>query len=133
MIQLGGMPITWSSKTERSILLSTAESEWTALARGIRHGGFLLGIAGEVGIDQGCMKWYCDNQAAIKNAKTPGFSGRARFVDIKLKFTRQECESGRVELEYVSGCEQLADGFTKRLSRAGRQKFVATVLRDIRM
>ncbi len=53
-------------------------------------------------------------------------------MDIKLKFTQQECESGRVELEYVSGCDQLADGFTKRLSRAGHQKFVATALRELR-
>ncbi len=130
MILLGSAPITWSSKTERSILLSTAESEWTALARGIRHGKFLLGVASELGVDQGCMPWFSDNQAAIKNAKTPGFSGRARFVDIKLKFTRQECESGRVELKYVPGDGQLADGFTKRLARPGHQKFVTTVLHD---
>ncbi len=99
VILLGNAPITWSSKTERSILLSTAESEWTALTRGIRDGKFLLGVASKFGVDQGCMPWFCDNQAAIKNAKTPGFCGRARFVDNKIKFTRQECESGRVELK----------------------------------
>ncbi len=38
---LGKTPITWSSKTERSIVLSTTESERTALARGIRHANFI--------------------------------------------------------------------------------------------
>ncbi len=133
VILLGSTPITWSSKTERSILLSTAESEWTALARGIRHGKFLLGIASEIGMDQGCMTWFCDNQAAIKNAKTPGFSGRARFVDSKLKFTRQECESGRVKLEYISGGDQLADRFTKRLAKDGHQTFMTTMLCNVPM
>ncbi|MCP3666280.1 MAG: hypothetical protein GY696_27900, partial [Gammaproteobacteria bacterium] len=37
VILLGSSPITWSSRTDRSIILSTAEAEWTALARGIRH------------------------------------------------------------------------------------------------
>ncbi|MCP4145680.1 MAG: hypothetical protein GY752_10420, partial [bacterium] len=96
MILLGRTPITWSSKTERSILLSTAETEWTALAKGIRHGNYLLGISNDIGLDQGSMRWFCDNQAAIKNAKTPGYSGRTRFVDIKLKFTRQMCDSGQI-------------------------------------
>ncbi len=131
MILLGNVPITWSSKTERSILLSTAETEWIALARGIRHGKFIMGIANEIGISQGSMRWFCDNQAAIKNAKTPGFSGRARFVDIKLKFTRQECESGRVSLEYISGSDQLADGLTKRLERTKHERFKSSLLQQI--
>ncbi len=42
IILLGNNPVTWSSRTERSIILSTAE--WTALVRGIRHSNFLKGI-----------------------------------------------------------------------------------------
>ncbi len=122
--------VTWSSKTERSILLSTAESEWTALAKRIRHGNFLLGIVNELGVDQGCTPWFSDNQAAIINAKTPGYNGRARFVDVKLKFTRQECDSERVDLTYVAGTDHLADGFTKMLSGPGNQKFVAPMLHE---
>ncbi len=49
---LGETPISWSSKTERSIVLSATESEWTALARGIKHATFQKGILGELGFSQ---------------------------------------------------------------------------------
>ncbi len=84
---LGETPISWSSKTEKSIVLSTTESEWAALARGIRHGSFQRGILEELGYKQDRMPWYCDNQVTIIAAKTLGFNGRTRHVDVKLKFT----------------------------------------------
>ncbi len=89
---LGKTPITWSSKTERRIALSTTESEWKALARGIRHGAFLKGFLNEIGFEQPRIPWFCDNVATIVSAKTLGFNGRTRHVDIELKFTRQEHE-----------------------------------------
>ncbi len=70
VILLGSSPVAWSSRTEKSITLSTAESEWTALARGIRHAKFLKGILEELGYKQGRTTWLCDNQAAIVAAKT---------------------------------------------------------------
>ncbi len=98
---LGETPITWSSKTERSIVLSTTESEWTALARGIKHVGFMKGFLDELGFNQSRVPWFYNNTATIISAKTLGFNGRTRHVDVKLKFTRQEHERGNIELFYV--------------------------------
>ncbi|MCP4329096.1 MAG: Ty1/Copia family ribonuclease HI [Alphaproteobacteria bacterium] len=128
---LGETVITWSSKTERSIVLSTSESEWTALARGIRHANFLKGLLVELGLEQFKTPWFCDNQATIVSAKTPGFNGRTRHVDVKLKFTRQEHELGNIELNYVPTDQQLADGLTKRLRRTKHNEFRTAVLHDI--
>ncbi len=128
VILLGNSPVTWSSRTEKSILLSTAESEWTAMARGIRHVNFLKGILGELETKQGKTPWFCDNQAAIVAAKTSGFNGRTRHVDIKLKFTRQEHELGKVEILYVPTDEQLADGLTKKLRRDKNERMVLALL-----
>ncbi len=60
-----------------------------------------------------------------------GFSGRTRHVDVKLKFTRQECESKRVKLQYVPTDQQLADVLTKRLKRVKHSQFVTTALVNI--
>ncbi len=123
--------VSWSSKTERSIVLSTAESEWTALARGIKHGNFLRGLLEELGFKQPGTPWFCDNQAAIISAKTMGFSGRTRHVDVKLKFTRQEHELGNIVLHYVPTDQQLADGLTKRLKKTKHSELRSAVLKDI--
>ncbi len=128
MVFLGKTMITWSSKTERSIVLSTTESEWTALARGIRHASFLRGITEELGFKQSTIPWFCDNQATIKTARTTGFNGRTRHVDVKLKFTRQECEQGIVTLKYVPTDHQMADVLTKRLRKVKHNRFVSTAL-----
>ncbi len=131
LIMLGETIISWSSKTERSIALSTTESEWTALARGIRHANYLRGTLSELGVKQTKIPWYCDNQATIVSAKTIGFNGRTRHVDVKLKFTRQECEQGRVTLQYVPTDHQLADGLTKRLRKTKHGEFIAITLQKI--
>ncbi len=128
---LGQTVICWSSKTERGIVLSTAESEWTATARGIRHANFLRGILEELDLEQSGVPWFCDNQAAIISARTTGFNGRTRHVDVKLKFTRQECEQGRIVLRYVPTDRQLADGLTKRLRKAKHGEFTAAVFQNI--
>ncbi len=117
LIILGETVVTWSSKTERSIVLSTAESEWTALARGIKHANFLRGLLEELEFKQSRIPWFCDNQATIVSTKTIGFSGRTRHVDDKLKFTRQECQQGHIELQYIPTNRQLADGLTKKAGK----------------
>ncbi len=130
LIMLGSSPITWSSRTEKSIVLSTAESEWTAIARGIRHADFLRGVMTELGIAQSTIPWFCDNHAAIVAAGTKGFNGRTRHVDVKLKFTRQECERKRASLHYVPTDRQLADGLTKRLNRGKNKQLVSALLHE---
>ncbi len=52
LTMLGTTIVCWSSKTERSVVLSTAESEWTALARGIKRVNFLRGLLEELGFGQ---------------------------------------------------------------------------------
>ncbi len=128
MVFLGKTMITWSSKIEKSIVLSTTESEWTALVRGIKHANFLRGMMEELGFKQSTIPWFCDNQATIKTARTMGFNGRTKHVDVKLKFTRQKCEQGLVTLKYLPTDHQLADVLTKRLRKVKHNRFLSTAL-----
>ncbi len=107
------------------------ESEWTALARGIRHGSIVKGFLTEIGFGQTKIPWFCDNCATILSAKTPGFNGRTSHIDVKLKFTRQEHELGNIELLYVSTDDQIADGLTKRLGRNKHEKFASMILQQV--
>ncbi len=53
---------------------------------------------GELGLEQSRIPWFCDNHATTISARTSGFNGRTRHIDVKMKFTRQEYELGNVEL-----------------------------------
>ncbi len=62
---------------------------------------------------------------------TRGFNGRTRHVDIKLKFTRQEHDSEKVEVIYTPSDKQLADGLTKRLNKGKNKQMVSTLLHEV--
>ena len=60
---------------------------------------------------------YEDNQSAIAMTKNPQFHGRAKRIDIKYHFLREQVNAGNVKLQYCPTNEMTADMFTKPLSR----------------
>ena len=108
--------------------ISTCEAEWTALALGMRHGQYLRNILKELGFEQGTTVWYEDNLSTVKAASTPGFSGRTKHVDIKIKCTREFVQRGLFSVRYIPSKEQLADILTKRLRGYQQAAFLRDVL-----
>ena len=58
-----------------------------------------------------------DNQSAIAMTKNSKFHGRAKHIDIKYHFIREQVNCGNVKLEYCPTEDMMADMFTKGLSR----------------
>ena len=56
-----------------------------------------------------------DNQSAISMAKNPQFHGRAKHIDIKYHFIREQVKNGTVRLKYCKREEMIADMLTKGL------------------
>ncbi|CAM9216046.1 unnamed protein product, partial [Choristocarpus tenellus] len=107
--------IAWRSKLQGAVTLSSSEAEWTAMAYGMHHCIFLQGILGEIGILQDQTPWFCDNRGAIQASRIPGYNGRTRRVDMKLKCTREYVDQGLFHVEYVQTSKQLDDILTKPL------------------
>ena len=59
---------------------------------------------------------YKDNQSAIVMLKIPQFYGRAKHIDIKYHYVREQVNSGSVKLVYCPTNEMTADMFTKGIS-----------------
>ncbi|CAM9961766.1 unnamed protein product, partial [Choristocarpus tenellus] len=108
-------PITWRSKLQSAVTLSSSEAEWTAMAYGMRHYIFLQGILGEIGILQDQNPWFGDNRGAIQASRITSFNGRTTHVDMKLKCTREYVDQGLFHVEYVPTSKHLADILTKSL------------------
>ena len=60
---------------------------------------------------------FCDNKAAIAIMKNPVLYDRTKHFKIKFHAIRQLQQEGEVEIEFCSTKDQLADIFTKSLSR----------------
>lgn len=116
---LYGSPISWSSKIQRLIALSTVEAEFMAgteackeliWIRAVCHGFGLLSKS-HATILRG------DNTGAIALSKNPEFHQRTKHIELRERFITFLVDKGIVSVFYVPTSEMLADGFTKPLPK----------------
>ena len=116
---LSGGPISWKSQKQKCVALSTAEAEYIAMARAAQESVWLGQLIVELtnSPEDAPMLLYEDNQSAIAMSKNPQFHGRAKHIDIKHHFIREQVSNGTIMLEYCSTTNMLADILTKGLTR----------------
>ncbi|KAG3038871.1 hypothetical protein PC121_g23828 [Phytophthora cactorum] len=117
---LMGAPVSWGSKKQLSVSLSTSEAEYIALSLAIQEGKWIhrllceiLAAANETGPELMIRE---DNQSCIKMTKNPVNHGRAKHIDIKYHHIRDEVKRGEVKLQYCETSVMLADIMTKALA-----------------
>lgn len=117
VMKVFGNTVSWCSNKQQCVSLSSTESEYIALAKGIAEGCWIKNLLREIGIDCKSFNINIDNQSAIHVAKNPEYHKRLKHIDIKYHFVRQQVEDKIVCLKYVPSGDQLADICTKGLSR----------------
>jgi transposase InsO family protein len=117
---LNGGCISWRSKKQRTVALSSTEAEYMALSEATQEAVWLKAFMRELGEDvgDGALTVYEDNQGAIALAKNPEFHKRTKHIDIRYHFVREKVEDGQVMLEYCPTQEMLADLMTKPIAAA---------------
>uniref|UniRef100_A0AAV1VHH6 Uncharacterized protein n=1 Tax=Peronospora matthiolae TaxID=2874970 RepID=A0AAV1VHH6_9STRA len=103
VFMLLGAPVSWVSKKQPSVSLSTSEVEYIALSLAIQEGKWIhrlrceiMAAANEDGPDLIIRE---ENQSCIKMTKNPVNHGRAKHSDIKYHHIRDEVKRGEVKLE----------------------------------
>ena len=112
---LCGGPISWQSRKQSSVALSTAEAEFISLASAVQESLWLNNLI-SVFCRTDSIVINVDNQSAICIAKNNQFHKRTKHVDIKYKFVRDCIDKGLVQLEYCCTELMLADFLTKGLT-----------------
>lgn len=87
MLEIGA--VSWSSKKQPVVTLSTIEAEFIAAASCACQGVWLRRILEKLGHVQGISTTiYCDNSSAIKLSKNPALHGRSKHIDVRFHFLR---------------------------------------------
>lgn len=118
LFTLSGGAITWMSKRQATIALSTTEAEYMALSAATQEALWLRQLYTE--LDNGNVKpilIHCDNQGAIKLAEMDCYKARSKHIDIRHHFVREKIENSIIELEYIPTNEMAADSLTKAVSK----------------
>jgi hypothetical protein len=121
--------ISWNSKKQRTVALSSTEAEYMAINEVAKELMWLRIILKEMNVKVKTPSiLYVDNQSAIKISENDTEHDRTKHIDIRYYFIRDLISSGEMKLRWVSTGEQLADIFTKPLGGT-----IFTNLRDILM
>jgi hypothetical protein len=114
--KLNGDPVSWSSKKQRIVALSTCEAELYAESAAIQEVLWLRGLMEELGLHtQTGSVIYGDNQSTIAVSSNGVKGERTKHVDVKYHFVTEAVEGGVVRLQWVPTKQQQADIFTKAL------------------
>jgi len=122
---LAGGAVSWSSKKQSSVALSSTESEYMALLHALKEQIWIKRLLSEMGynIDNQNVL-YTDSQSAIALAQNPEHHARTKHIDIQYHFVRNCVEDGSLKLEYCSTENMVADGLTKALAPERHWKLI---------
>lgn len=122
IFMFGRTPISWSSKKEPVVALSSCEAEYIAASMSVCQALWLNTLMGELKMEKSdSVKLLIDNQSAINLAKHPMAHGRSKHIETRFHFLRDQVNNGKIIVEHCRTDVQLADILTKALKR---QRFV---------
>jgi hypothetical protein len=107
--------VSWSSKKQTFVALSTAEAEYVAAGQCCAQLLWMRQTLRDFGYSLVKVSLLCDNESAIHMADNPVEHSRTKHIDIRHHFLRYHQQKGDIEEFYVSTENQLADIFTKPL------------------
>jgi hypothetical protein len=122
---VGGGAITWGSKKQTTVALSSTEAEYVALSEASREAMWLRHLYGELGfIQKEPILLLGDNDGSIAMAKNPQFHKRTKHVDIRWHWIRELVNDGLISISDCRDPQQTADILTKQVPRIKFNKHV---------
>ena len=124
---VGANLVTWMSKKQNFVSLSTAEAEYIATGSYYSQLLWMKKVLTDYGISQDTMVVYCDNSSAIDISKNLVQHSKTKYIEIRYHFIRDLVERKIVCLEYIPTERQNADIFTKPLDRSKFETFCQVI------
>lgn len=123
---LGGGAVSWCSKLQPTVSLSTTEAEYRAASMAAQECIWLKQVLTDLKQTfEDPIVLRCDNKSTIQLASNPTIHGRSKHIEVDCHYVREKVLQGKISLVYVNTDEQSADMFTKGLSKPKMEKFMS--------
>lgn len=113
LFTFSGGPISWESRKQRTVALSTTEAEYMAIADAVKEAIFLKNFFDELKIENSEVKIFSDNNGALKLTENNLFHSRTKHIDLRHHFVREALQNNNFKMEYLSTENMPADFLTK--------------------
>ena len=121
---LGGGPISWKTRKQSTVALSSTEAEYLSATDSAKQAIYHRNFLNEIGLPQPSPTIIkADNQGAIAISQNPCKHERTKHFDIRHHFIREKVMKGVLKLEYLPTTEMVADILTKALPRVKFEQF----------
>ncbi|MCO5603288.1 hypothetical protein L7F22_057437 [Adiantum nelumboides] len=121
---LGSSCISWLSKKQPTVATSSCEAKYRAVFTATVECVWLRRLMADLGVGQDTANTiYTDSQSALAVARNPIFHARTKHIKVHYHYVRERLSAGEISLAYVPTQDNLADLFTKALSREKLEAF----------
>ena len=103
---IGTTAISWASKKQQSVALSSTEGEYMASTIATCEAIFLRRFIGELGFPQSSITLLLDNQSAMQLAHNPVHHSRTKHIDVRPLYSRK----GRIGGDQTRICPDCRPG-----------------------
>lgn len=108
--------VSWFSKKQNSVALSTTEAEYIAAGSCCAQALWMKQTFGDYDIKLYHIPIRCGNTSAINLSKNPIQHSRTKHIEIRHHFLRDHVQNGDIVIEFIFIENQFANIFTKPLS-----------------
>jgi len=125
---INGGAVSWSSRKQELITLSTAEAEYIATTHAAKEAIWLRNFIGEVFTPlTEPTTLHCDNQSAIAITTNGNYHARTKHIDIHYHFIRFIIDNGSLKLVYCPTDDMTADTLMKALPSLKAKHFAVAL------
>jgi hypothetical protein len=125
---MAGAAVSWSSKKQTSVALSSTEGEYMAVTHATKEALWTQQFLRDLHFPPSdATTLFVDNQGAIALATNPAFHAQTKHIGIQHHFIRDQVEDQKITLQYIPTDDQVADILTKALAYAKHSKFRAAM------
>lgn len=126
---LGNSLISWKSKKQDRVSKSSTESEYHAMSAACSEIVWLRGLLAELGFSQSHpTPLHADNTSAIQIAANPVYHERTKHIEVDCHYIREALDTHLISLPHISTNLQIADVFTKAMTRHRHQFLVGKLM-----
>ena len=112
-------PLSWASKVQRTVALSTTEAEYMAATEAAKECLWICSVAPDLGWNlKKPIRLFGDNQVANALTRNTESHQRTKHIDIRHRFITSLVEDGSLTVSYIPSDQMLADMFTKPLPKS---------------